>query len=562
MLYVLVSLILIVVFVVAYGAWMRKKTFTKIDRAEERRVALMSRPVADELSKIKQLNMAGDTEKKFDKWHKDWDTIVSQSLPGIEETLFQAEELTEKYRFHKADNLVKEMNKKMQTIEKRIEEILSELHIIVESETKNREDVMPLKKLFHQIKKEIITKRSQFGQTLPLLEQSVKTIEEQLKKYESETENGNYLDARQIVLNGRKTADLLDNQIKRVPELYHELKKIIPDQMNELRQGEREMNEQGYQLAHLQINDQLDEAEKHRQLLETAVDHLELDEADAGLKAVHDQLDWLYAQLEKEVVSRNKLEALSPSIEDHLQRVGNKISDLSDETEMIRDSYHIDDEDLKMQRELSRTFQKLEHQFSETKETDREEAFSSVFDKLDHLKEELSEVETLTDEFREKIKTLRKDELSARKQIQKLKRQLFETKRIILKSNLPGVPGSFASALQKASEQLGSVNKKLDEKPLNMAMVQKLLEQAGGDINDVFQQGEKLVDTARFAEEMIQYGNRYRSDYSDIDLELKKAENYFRNYDYQSAAETAVHAVEKKEPKILKRAELYEGREA
>ncbi|MCO7124859.1 selenide, water dikinase [Sporolactobacillus shoreicorticis] len=562
MLFVLVGLIIVIVFIVAYGTWMRKRTFGAIDESEKRRVELMNRPIAKELSKIKQLNMAGDTETKFDKWHKDWDTIMSQSLPGIEETLFNAEELTEKYRFHKAELLIKEVNKKMDTIEKHIKEILSELNIIVESETKNREDVTPIKEIVHQIKKDIITKRSQFGRTLSVLESSIKETEDKLRKYESETENGNYLDARQILISVRKDADQLDDQIKRVPELYRDLEKTIPDQIRELRQGEQEMNEKGYLLVHLQMNSQLEEAEKHRQLLVTAVDHLELDEADEGLKGVHEQLDWLYAQLEREVVSRRRLQEITPPIEEHLDRVEGKIKQLNDETENIRDSYHITDEDLKMQRDLSKSFQKLENTFTESQGNENEEPFSVIFTKLERLKKELTDMETVADEFNAKIKALRKDEMNARQQIQQLKRQLFETKQVILKSNLPGVPGSFAAALQKAGEQLKSVYRKLDDKPLNMAIVQTLLDHAGEDIDDVFHQAEKLVDTAKFAEEMIQYGNRYRTDNPEIDQALKTAEQYFRNYDYQASVETAVRAVEKKEPKILKRAELFADRQA
>lgn len=562
MLYVLVGLILLIILIVAYGTWMRKRTFAEIDRSEARRVELINRPVAKELSKVKKLNMAGDTETKFDKWHKDWDTIVTQSLPQIEESLFKAEEFTEKYRFHKADLLIKEANKKMATIEMRIEEILSELNTVVESETKNREDVTPIKEVFHQIKKDIITKRSQFHQTLPSLEQSVQKIEDQLKNYGTETESGNYLDARQILLGVKQSADQLQDQIKAVPELYKDLHKTIPDQFKELLQGEQEMKEQGYQLEHLQLKSQLEEMEKHCQLMETAVSSLELDEARDGLKGVHDQLDWLYAQLEKEVASRKQFQDMTPKFEEKLERVSGKIDELDSETATIRDSYHISSEDLKMQHDLGKTFQRLEKAFTETQVDDHQEPFSSIYEKLEALQSELQDMETLADEFSEKIKTLRKDEMDARDQIQKLKRQLFETKRTIQKSNLPGVPGSFTGALQQAGEQLKSVYQKLDEKPLNMSNVQMLLAQAADDINNVYHQAEKLVETASFAEEMIQYGNRYRTDYQDIDQALKKAEQYFRNYDYQAAVETAVLAIEKKEPKILKREELYQGREA
>ncbi|MCO7175919.1 septation ring formation regulator EzrA [Sporolactobacillus kofuensis] len=562
MLFILVGLILLIIFIVAYGAWMRKRTFAGIDRSETRREELLNLPIAKELSKVKNLNMAGDTESKFDLWHKDWDTIVTQSLPEIEETLFKAEEFTEKYRFHKADLLIKEAENKMTTIDSRIKEILSELNTVLESETKNREEVTPIKEIFHQIKKELITKRSQFHRTLPSLEKSVQEIENQLKSYETETENGNYLEARKVLLDVKQAAEKVQNQIKAVPGLYQDLHKAIPDQIKELRQGQQEMIEQEYNLDHLQIDTQLEEIEKHCTLMETAVNELSLEEAKDGLSGIHDQMDWLYAQLEKEVISRKKLQDLTPKFEENLVRVEGKIKELNNETEIIRDSYHIGEEDLKMQHDLGKSFQKLERVFSDTQSEEQQEAFSSIYERIDSLQTDLAEMETVANEFSAKIKTLRKDEMNAREQIQKLKKQLFETKRIIQKSNLPGVPGSFSAAVRKAGEQLESVYLKLDEKPLNMVNVQSLLTQASEDIENVFHQAEKLVDTANFAEEMIRYGNRYRTDYQDIDQELKAAERYFRTYDYQAAVETAVRAIEKKEPKILKRAELYEGHEA
>lgn len=562
LLYVLVGLILVIVFLVGYGTWMRKRLFGEIDRVEERRVEIMNRPVAAELSKIKQLNMAGDTEEKFDQWRKDWDNIVSQSLPNLEEMLFNAEELTDKYRFHKAEQQVKETDKKIVAIQKSIDEMIKDLNLIVESEEKNRTDITPIKETFHQIKKNMITKRSRFDKTLPALEQSMKAVETQLMNYAAETENGNYLNAREILVHVREAADVLSDQINRIPDLYKDLRKTIPDQMKELRQGKQEMIDDGYYLDQLQIDEQLEEMEKHRLLLETAVNKLALDEAEDGLKGIHDQLDWLYAQLEKEAVSRQRLQELAPAIETNVTRIGTKIKNLSEETAVVQDSYHISDEDLKMHHDLSRSFQKIESVYVDTQTDQQQEAFSAIYEKLEAIKSDLSEMETVADEFNQKIKALRKDEMKARGQVQSLKHQLYEARQILLKSNLPGVPGSFASALQKAGEQLNAVNAKLDEKPLNMVMVQKLLEQAGQDADDVFQQTEKLVDTAKFAEEMIQYGNRYRSDDAEIDQALKKAEQHFRNYDYQSAVETAVHAVEKREPKILKRTELYEDQEA
>ena len=80
----------------------RKRLYKQIDELEQWKISLMNRPVPEELSKIKSLNMMGETEQLFEKWRNEWDDIVAVQLPNIEEKLFDIEEAVVKYRFMKA----------------------------------------------------------------------------------------------------------------------------------------------------------------------------------------------------------------------------------------------------------------------------------------------------------------------------------------------------------------------------------------------------------------------------------------------------------------------------
>ncbi|MCI1856818.1 MAG: selenide, water dikinase [Sporolactobacillus sp.] len=564
MLYFLIGLLLLIILVVTYGTWMRRKIYGAIDRAETRRVELLNRPVAAEISKVKQLKMAGDTEKKFEKWRKEWDAIVTSRLPTVEKQLFEAEGLVDKYHFKKAGKQTTLLQKQMDDIEQTIGKILTELNSVVESESKNREDIVPIKEAYHQIKKLMITRRSQFRQALPLLESSVKKIDEQYKKYGDETENGNYIEARNLLLGVKTAVDRVHAQIDRVPLLYEDLRKNIPEQVKELKQGSGEMRTQGYSLDHLQIDEQLENIEKQMQVLDEATGRLELDQVDEGLKGIHDQLDWLYTQLDKEVTSREQIRKVAPEVEAELDKVGRQIASLAAETNTIKESYHIDEEDLKMQLEIGRTYKKLENSYNEAGDllTSHNGAFSIVLDRLKQIRTDIESVESLALDFAKKIKTLRKDEMAARKTIVQIRHSLFETSRMIRQSNIPGVPGTFNSALDTAKEHLQFVSSKLEAKPLNIDDVHQALKEAENDANEMRKQAKALVDTAALAEEMIRYGNRYRSDSEEIDRELDHAEQLFRNYDYRAAAEAAVRAIEIKEPKIMKRMDLYQEHQA
>ena len=98
--YILGLIVLVLGFFII-GYFFKKKRYTDIDKLEEWKMNIMNRPVLDELSKVKQLNMTGETEEMFEKWRNEWDEIVTVRLPDVEEMLFDAEEFIDKYRFSK-----------------------------------------------------------------------------------------------------------------------------------------------------------------------------------------------------------------------------------------------------------------------------------------------------------------------------------------------------------------------------------------------------------------------------------------------------------------------------
>src|SRR3954449_1318301 len=120
-----------------WGYLIKKKYFKEMDRLEAWKIDLLDRPILDEMSKVKQLNMTGQTEELFDRWRNQWDEVVTVQLPDLEEMLFDAEEYIDRYRFNKAKSVQQAIAGKLQETEDQIKNILEELHELVGSEEKN-----------------------------------------------------------------------------------------------------------------------------------------------------------------------------------------------------------------------------------------------------------------------------------------------------------------------------------------------------------------------------------------------------------------------------------------
>lgn len=84
---IIIGILALVVIFISVSYLRRKKIYEEVDRLETWKVSIMNKPVSEELSKVKDLNMTGQTEELFENWRYQWDDILSTELVSIEEYL-------------------------------------------------------------------------------------------------------------------------------------------------------------------------------------------------------------------------------------------------------------------------------------------------------------------------------------------------------------------------------------------------------------------------------------------------------------------------------------------
>ncbi|MEH6941776.1 septation ring formation regulator EzrA [Bacillus sp. JJ722] len=551
--FILGGLVLILAFFVI-GYFFKKKRYKDIDKLEEWKLKVMNRPVLDELSKVKQLNMNGETEEMFEKWRNEWDEIVTVQLPDIEGMFFDAEEFIDKYRFSSSKGVQRKISQELKKIENDIDRIIEELNDLVGSEEKNRLEMKELQEDYRLAKKQLLAHRHTYGKAADQLERQLEEIAESISVYEEVTEKGNYLQAREYVLTCKGSMKDILAKMDSIPNLLVECMATLQNQLTELKDGYQEMIEKEYILSHLDFPKTIEEMEKQLVSFIERLDHADVMEVEREIEEFKDKVSVLYELFEEEVVSRQYINNHREGITEEAAVMKYENDKLMIEISTIQQSYHISESEMKVHRQLEKKIATITKQCEQlqVKIDQHDLGYSILGENLKDIEQQIDKVKKEQDAFARKLQALRKDELVAREQIKELRNKLLQASKQITQSNTPGVPKEYAGFLNEAQRALKDVNEKLEEKPLDMTAVQIFLKKAIEIVDEFSDLTRELIEQMMLAEKVIQYANRYRSRYPSVESALIEAENKFRKYEFGEALEEAAAVLDKIEPGSIK----------
>jgi septation ring formation regulator len=546
-------ILLLALFVIGY--LIKKKYFKEMDRLEGWKIDLMNRPVLDEMSKVKLLNMTGQTEELFERWRNQWDDVVTVQLPDLEEMLFDAEEYIDKYRFSKAKGVQQAIGAKLQETEDQIKSILEELHELVGSEEKNRVEIEELKEQYRESKKMLLAHRHSFGSSEKCLEEQLNGVSLKFQEFDEKTEHGNYLEAREVVLMIHSQLGMIKKDMDLIPQLLIECQSLLPNQLSDMLDGYREMSDQEYYLGHINLEKEIKRLEEKLAENLELIEATKIDEAVECIKEIKERIDVLFDLLEKEVHAKHFVQKNEKIASELLISAYEENSHLSSEVIHVQESYQLSEGDFETQRQLEKELSTVYKHFEILIEKLKlnETAQTVISEELAQVKEQLDIIREGQQDFALKLQALRKDEFEAREKLKELTKKVGETVRLVTKSNVPGLPEDYRYLFEDTNESIQNVRYQLEEKPLNISALNQYLEIAVLTVEKLTNSTIELLENVMLAEKAIQYGNRYKSQYPNVAKGLLEAEMAFRHYEYQEALEQAAATLDVIDPDALKK---------
>lgn len=556
-LYIILAIIVIILIAVGVLFYLRSNKRQIIEKAIERKNEIETLPFDQNLAQLSKLNLKGETKTKYDAMKKDNVESTNKYLAPVEEKIHNAEALLDKFSFNASQSEIDDANELMDSYEQSYQQQLEDVNEIIALYKDNDELYDKCKVDYREMKRDVLANRHQFGEAASLLETEIEKFEPRLEQYEVLKADGNYVQAHNHIAALNEQMKQLRSYMEEIPELIRETQKELPGQFQDLKYGCRDLKVEGYDLDHVKVDSTLQSLKTELSFVEPLISRLELEEANDKLANINDKLDDMYDLIEHEVKAKNDVEETKDIITDNLFKAKDMNYTLQTEIEYVRENYYINESDAQSVRQFENEIQSLISVYDDIlKEMSKSAVrYSEVQDNLQYLEDHVTVINDKQEKLQNHLIQLRKDEAEAEDNLLRVQSKKEEVYRRLLASNLTSVPERFIIMKNEIDHEVRDVNEQFSERPIHVKQLKDKVSKIVIQMNTFEDEANDVLVNAVYAEKLIQYGNRYRKDYSNVDKSLNEAERLFKNNRYKRAIEIAEQALESVEPGVTKHIE-------
>ncbi|HEL2592578.1 TPA: septation ring formation regulator EzrA [Streptococcus suis] len=549
---------IVIILIIAYVACLivRKRNDNLLVALEERKEELFNLPVNEEVEAVKALHLIGQSQVSFREWNQKWVDLSLNSFADIENHIFEAEGYNNAFRFVSAKNAIDSIESQIDLIEEDIASIRHGLMELKEQEEKNSGRVKHALNLFDSLQEAVRENPDNYGETLPELEKQLKNIEVEFSEFVMLNSSGDPIEASEILDKAEEHMIALNQIMDRIPSLIERVTKDFPEQLEDLESGYRKLVEQNYLFTEANIESQFQNIRVSIRENTALIVSFDLDAAEAENEGIQAKIDHLYKVFNREIKANKEAVKISKNLPKFLEHVVQNTQLLDEESQRLNATYLLADSKLSRINQLKARLESIEIVVTESVEDieNPQVAYSILEERLDHSLASLKEIEEEQLVLADYLKSQELSENTARKKATLYINKLHTLKRYMEKRNLPGIPAEFLTNFFRTSDHVEALIAELDYKRINIEVVNRLLENATYDMNQLEELAYLIVQNATLTEQLLQYSNRYRSFDESVQKAFNRSLSIFeKDFDYQAAFEEISFALETVEPGVTER---------
>lgn len=561
--FLIISIILIVV--VLYGIQKRNQDKIKkqLEKLEIEKNKIDSAPIIPELTKIESHLKNEKLESMYNNWKERLDVIRTNQIPKITDMLLEADYSLSKQDYKSTIYKIAKLEMEIYKVRTNSDFLLNEIKEITNSEERNRAIITKLKAIYRELYEKYKQDKNSFGTFMQVVDMQFENIASRFEEFETAMENDEYTEVPAIVRSIDEMLKHMSVVIEELPSIYLISTDVIPKKIDDVKNEYDGMVNEGYPLGYLNIEYNIEEANKKINDILDRGKVLNLEDSLFELKVLSDYFDSLYTDFEKEKVNKKTYEETNKSFGKKLNKNTRLVNQIFDQLDEIKKLYDLHEKEMAILNDVKEKIEKLNEDYNSliNGENSKDIAFSKLTKEIETFSLELANIEEKIDSVLNSIGNMQDDEARARQQLEEIKLILKESKNKIREYNLPIIPKTYFIELNEAQLAIKEIIKELNKKPITIDVLNTRVDTARDLVLKLFKTTKDMIKTAMFAEMSIVYGNRYRSDEEDLDKYLIYAEKLFYNGEYQKSLEITINSLNKVEKGIYdKLLDLYSNK--
>ena len=553
--YYIFTVIAIVIVLTLLSKKEKDKLKKEITELEKEKNLVISASMLSELNKVEALVNNDEMKTKFEDWQKRFQDIRDKDMPKITDSINEIDELFDLGEYKDLKNLIIKTDFELNSLKTKADFLLSEIKEITLSEEKNRETITKLKAEYRAIESEYHEHEEEFAIVKVPIELQFENVDKLFVAFENMMEQNSYTEVGKVV---RAIDDIVKN-LKVVIEETRPIvalgQNLIPKKQEDIKKIADRMMKEGYNLDYLNIDFNIEEANKKILDIFQRLNVLNLEDSLFELKTMLDYFDSLYNDFEKEKISKRIYEDFARSILIKVTKLEKINNELYRKLGDIRYSYDINDDEVTVVEDIKKEILEIRSSYDHIVDVARSHvlAYSKLAREMEIINSKLVKSEEKLNGALRNLGSLKENEQRAREQLDEIKKILFQTKEKMRSYKLPVVPKNYYVELSEAMEAIEEMIKELDKRPISIKILNTRVDNARDLVLKVYNTINETIKTARMAEMAMVYGNRYRVTNKDVEFGLVKAENLFYKGNFKASLENAINAINIVEPGIHKR---------
>ncbi len=544
--FIIIAIITIIVLIIVLKNRKMIKYRKRISYLDKEKNSLESAPIVSELTKIEPIIKNERLEEKYKEWQDAFEKIKTEDISTMNDYIFNLDGILDRKDYVKFDEEYSKAELHLYKIKTRVDNLFEQIQDINQSEEKYRDIITRLKAKYRELNSKFEMNKEAYDGIESIISLQFENIEKRFQDFEDFMEKNEYGEVIHIVKAIDTMIDHMTIVIAEAPDLILLSTKVIPKRIEQISETYEKMKEENYPLDYLNVEYNVDESLKNVNKIFDRIKVLNLDDCMFELRTMLEYLDSVFTEFDHEKNARKEYEDERDNFEDKLSKILKSVKDVHSQIDNIKNNYDLTEHDIKIIDDVNLRLTSLKKEYKKDikKLSDNKIPYSKMSRELETYTNLLKDIEEDLDVALKSLGNMYDDEMRAREQLDDIQELLKRAKLHIRKYKLPIINNQYFVQLSEANDAIGEIIKELENKPIDIKTLNIRVDTARDLVIKLYNTTNNMVKTARVVENLIIYGNKFRSGSSRLDENLLKVEQLYQKGNYDKALELALNTLE------------------